>query len=77
MPPPALESVKAEEDVEPNVTILPAVPPIDHVVTVVVVPAVKVIVWATVLVLANSLNVLLPVKVSVEVPVVPPIVSLL
>jgi len=59
-----------------RVTTLPAVPVTVHLPKVwVVLP--RAMVWATVLVEASSVNWLLPVMVRVEVPVVPPMVSLL
>ena len=60
-----------------NVTTLPAVPVTDHLPIVVVVDDGNVMVCATVLVEASSPNVFAPVMVSVDVPVVPPMVSLL
>ena len=59
-----------------SVTTLPAVPVTLHLPKVwIVVP--RAMVWATVLVEASSANWLLPEIVSVEVPVAPPMVSLL
>ena len=77
VPPPVLFSVNWLVELEPNVTTFPAVPVIVQDATLVVVPAVNRTVCATVFVLASVLNVLLPVKVSVDVPVAPPIVRLL
>jgi hypothetical protein len=57
----------------PRVTTLPDVPVTDHVVIVVVVLGSNSIVCATVFVLANVVKVFDPVKVVVEMPVVPPI----
>ena len=70
-------SVAGEVVVAPMVTTLPDVPVIFHKAVVVVEPLVNTSVWATVLVLAISLKVLLPEKVSVDTPVAPPIVNLL
>ena len=59
-----------------SVTTLPDVPVTVHLPKVCVVLP-RAMVWATVLVLASSVNWLLPVMVRVEMPVVPPMVSLL
>ena len=75
---PAMESVYAVTAVDgASVTTLPTVPVTDHFPTVVVVLDGSVMVCATVLVEASSPKVFAPVIVNVDVPVVPPIVSLL
>ena len=77
-PPPVLVNVDCVAAVdELSVTTLPTVPVIVQLATVVVPLAGRVIVWASVLVEAKVLNVLLPVNVVVELPVAPPIVKLL
>jgi hypothetical protein len=75
---PAIEIVYADA-VTPGeiVTTLPTVPVTDHLPMFVVVAEGNKIVWATVLVEANSPNVLVPLMVVVDVPVAPPIVNLL
>ena len=70
-----LKGVPAE--LELTVTTLPTVPVTAHFPIVVVVLDGNVIVCATVLVEASSPNVFAPLIVSVDVPVVPPMVSLL
>ena len=75
---PAMERVNAVAAVpELTVTTLPAVPVMAHLPIVVVVLAVNVMVCATVLVEASSPNVFGSTINSVDVPVVPPTVSLL
>ena len=76
-PVPANDSVAAEPaELLLIVTILPELPYTPQELTVVVVPAVNVKVYADVLVAENALNVLDPVKVNTKIPVVPPIVKL-
>jgi hypothetical protein len=70
-------SVAGEVVVAPMVTTFPGVPVMFHKAVVVVEPLVNKSVWATVFVLAISLKVLFPEKVNVDIPVAPPMVSLL
>ena len=75
---PAMERVYADAAVAgPTVTTLPAVPVTDHLPIVCVLLEENSMVWATVLVDANSPKVLEFWIVNVDVPVVPPTVSLL
>lgn len=77
MPPPVFTRVKVDVDDDCNVTTFPAVPVIVHAPTVCVDEPANIMVCATVFVLASSVKVFMFDIVNADVPVAPPIVSLL